>query len=1062
MTDKKDNYKTLNLAKINWFDQSKGFGVVSDIVSHYQFFVHYRQCKLPDYSKLGEGEYVFIGEGHDSKRNKDIVTRISIIDSFDKWVYIKGLWQNSSSGKEDYRTILCYIARKAIRGSLKEQFHNGFVQILLNSDILSVFKDTYSIIYDSLRAESAISTYSLSKDLEAIDIAIIDNKTIEYADIIKDYHPFSLYLKLLYSYKYHKDFQRIIEFNFNVKGLPSFMSELKRFICDVNPSSASSLSENPSSMLDKAVYNTLNGRELLEQLNATILSDDKKEQDVYLIQHGWLPQENIAFVIDKYNLTAPDIDNLIRSQYCSDSVKSILFERKVDLFFGAEGFKVQNYSISLVKQSDTINNIAPDWLKTFLKRIQECDSLAAHALEIDLYKKNIIKDIDIDFIIYYINEFSLEDVSSIFDNHTIEREDKLRLFNILYEKTDIQNNRIKELLTLAQKELGESYETWYNQKATTLTEEQKYNWWKAGLFDSFPASYFEDSILNDNESSYKILNDYLQTGMISISDAINLLFNGLDKYQSISNRYEFYKVFYHIKALLSIDTKSQERILAYDNSFFKVCLWFNQAIEEFDFSVLASKFIYFNPEDQVKIIKRLFCLADAGKITLNVEMLESLARVDSDLFAIIAREHPCIPIDISTEVIIKALSSIKVSGNFSTDKEVLETLFKASHYISKYIKISEYFDKCSGRVTLQRTSDDTTLGKIKREGNLFLVELYTSITVNAYSNYYGLYERQQRNSRFEEMLQAIKNIEGRRWNSTKKVWEVPVVSENRLYEFARNNSVEIEGDANYHLKNFKENNEGCPYGIEYCEGRPAPNKDNYTNRDFLWCRNGRCFHSPISMHSPENYENYTLLDFCRILGINTDSTDSQHRVVKYGKYLAFSSLINRANNILEHLYCRECGQMLLPTGLSNYQTHLVTNFHCNNKKCSQYEQDIYISKCFNWKCNGIIDKRDSRSCPNSWVICPQCGSCCSNRTVGQRIEHLKELNLPVPISLYDFIRLKAGHLEKREFYCSECGVQMKRLEYDRFFCPNCRKVLERKPYDFADNYVDQQQNTHRT
>lgn len=1062
MTNNKDNYTTLNLAKINWFDQSKGFGVVSDIVSHYQFFVHYRQCKLPDYSKLGEGEYVFIGEGHDSKRNKDIVTRISIIDSFDKWVYIKGLWQNDPSGKDDYKKILCYTARKAINGPLKEQFHKGFVQILLNSDTLSVFKDTYSIIYDSLRPESAISTYALSEDLEAIDIAIVDNKTIEYADIIKDFHPFSLYLKLLYSYKYHKDFQRIIEFNFNVKELPSFMSELKRFICDVNPNSTSSLSENPSSMLDKSVYSMLNGRELLEQLKTIILSDDKKEQDVYLIQHGWLPQEDIAYVIDKYNLTAFDIDNLIRSQYCSDSVKSILFERKVNLFFKTEGFRNQYNSISLIKQSETINKIASDWLKTFLKRIRECDPLSAHALEIDLYKKNIIKDIDIDFIIYYINEFSLEDVSLIFDNHTIEGEDKLRLFNILYEKTDIQNNKLKELITLAQKELGESYETWHDKKATALTEEQKYNWWKAGLYNSFPASYFEDSILNDKESSYKILNGYLQTGMISISDAINLLCNGLDKYQSISNRYEFYKVFYHIKALLSIDNNSKERILAYDNAFFKVCLWFNQTIEEFDFSVLASKFIYFNPDDQVKIIKRLFRLADTGKITLNVEMLESLTRVDADLFAIIAREHPCIPIDISTEVIVKALSNIKVLGHFSTDKEVFETLFKASHYTSKYIKISEYFDKCSGRITLQRTKDDTPLGKIKREGNMFCVELYTSITVNAYSNYYGSYERQQRNSRFDEMLQTIKKIEGRRWNSTKSVWEVPVAAENELYEFARNYCIEIEGDTNYHLRNFKENNEGHPYGIEFCEGRPAPNKDSYTNRAFLWCRNGSCFHSSISMHSPEDYEKYTLLDFCRILGINTDSTDSQQRVVKYGKYLAFSSIINRTNNILEHLYCRECGQMLLPSGLSNYQAHLVTNFHCSNSNCSQYGQDIYISKCFNWKCNGIIDKRDSKSCPNGWVICPQCGSCCSNRITSQRIEHLRELNQPVPITLYDFIRLKAGHLEKREFFCSECGVQMEKLEYDRFFCPKCRKVLERKPYDFADNYVNQQQGTHRT
>lgn len=1057
----KDNYKELNIAKINWFDQSKGFGVVTDIFSHCQYFMHYRQCKMPDYSNLVEGEYIFVGEGHDSQRNKDIVTGISLIDSFDKWTFIKDQLPNQTSDelKDDYRKILCHIACKAISGSLKEDFHNGFVQLLINSEGKLEFNENYSIIYDSLKTDLKYNSSVFTKELEDIDITIVEHKTIEYADTIKEYHTFPLYMKLFYSYKYHKDFTRIIEYNFNIKGLPSFMADLKRLICNVNPDYTNMLSNNPSFMLDKNVYSKLKGKELLEQFKKIVHSNDKKEQDFYLIENGWLPQEDINYVIDKYDLTNFEIDNLIRSQYCNDFVKKILFDKKVDLFFETESFKSNYNSISLIEQAATIQYNAEDWIKHFLDRLTACDSLLAHNLKVELYKKDIVKDIDVDFIIYYIEEFHLHDLASLLDNYKIGITDKIRLVNAFYNKKAVQDNELQELLVLAKKELGASYDNWYTEKVVALTDAQKYNWWKAGLYDYFPAIYFEDVILGDREDNYNDLKEYLRSEKVPKSDAIDLLYKGLSKHQSFSNRYDFYKVFYHIKTLSEIDANFLERILAYNNPFFKVCLWFNQNIDEFDFNVLAKKFIYFNPKDQVKIIKRLFYLADLGKMTLTVKMLESLTRIDADLFAIISKEHPCIPIDISTEVIVQALSSISETGKFSIDKDVFEILFNSLQYTTKYIKISEYFDECCGRITLQRTADNTALGKITKKDNMFLVEIFTTITSRAYSHYYGPYERQVRNVRFEDMLQAIRNIDGRRWNKERDAWEVPVTSEEELYEFARNYSVEIEGDPNYHLRNFRENKDGQPYGIEFCEGRPAPDRDNYTNREFLWCRNGKCFHRQISTHSLNDYENYTLLDFCRILGVNTDSADCNHRVVRYGKYLTFSSMINRVNNILDHLYCRECGQMLVPSNLTNYHTHLVTNFHCDNPNCSQYRKNIYISKCFNWKCNGIIDKRDSKTCPNGWVICPKCGSCCSNRTVSQRIEHLRELNLPIPATLYDFIRLRAGHLEKREFFCSECGVQMERLDYDRFFCPQCRKILERRPYDFADNYVNRHQNS---
>lgn len=150
--------------------------------------------------------------------------------------------------------------------------------------------------------------------------------------------------------------------------------------------------------------------------------------------------------------------------------------------------------------------------------------------------------------------------------------------------------------------------------------------------------------------------------------------------------------------------------------------------------------------------------------------------------------------------------------------------------------------------------------------------------------------------------------------------------------------------------------------------------------------------------------------FCKILGLNTDS-DGKDGIWVNGKYLIFSSIINRANSILEHLKCRVCGEMLEPATVSNYLAHVVTSFKCTNKNCSRFDHSIYISKCFNWKCNGIIDGRDSKCCPNGWFICPECGSCCSNRIFQQRINHRRELGLPRSLYLERMINEQRGHLE---------------------------------------------------
>ena len=116
---------------------------------------------------------------------------------------------------------------------------------------------------------------------------------------------------------------------------------------------------------------------------------------------------------------------------------------------------------------------------------------------------------------------------------------------------------------------------------------------------------------------------------------------------------EFYKRLYSIKYLLMIDDSEVEQIKDLNIDIYGVLLWYLSYSSEFDFGVLAKKFIYFNPSDQVRIIKGLFYLADKDNFTLTIEMLESIVRVNSDLYKLISQYHPFIPIDVSTDIVIK-------------------------------------------------------------------------------------------------------------------------------------------------------------------------------------------------------------------------------------------------------------------------------------------------------------------------------------------------------------------------------------------------------------------------
>ena len=247
-----------------------------------------------------------------------------------------------------------------------------------------------------------------------------------------------------------------------------------------------------------------------------------------------------------------------------------------------------------------------------------------------------------------------------------------------------------------------------------------------------------------------------------------------------------------------------------------------------------------------------------------------------------------------------------------------------------------------------------------------------------------------------------------------------------------------------------------PHGVIFCEGRKLEKKyeDGLTR---YWCRNSYCYKDWIAPH--DDWREFTMYDFCRILNFDLRETDYAGYISEYGKYLKFVSLINRFNQFAEHLYCRECGHLMMPSkGMTNLGVTISSYYECGNNDCAQKGNKIYLSHCLNPECQDPIDERDSAKCPNGWVICKTCGTCCSSAERKRRYEFLRQHR---PESILDSLRYavenNVGHMEKEEYYCPKCGTALEavigRSDMDHVCTnPNCRETFtldqwHRKPYN---------------
>jgi hypothetical protein len=216
---------------------------------------------------------------------------------------------------------------------------------------------------------------------------------------------------------------------------------------------------------------------------------------------------------------------------------------------------------------------------------------------------------------------------------------------------------------------------------------------------------------------------------------------------------------------------------------------------------------------------------------------------------------------------------------------------------------------------------------------------------------------------------------------------------------------------------FPHDKEDKPLYHNYCDGQKASKEllgFPATNLH-SWCGGIPCFGSAIQVKDlPENYNDLTLKDFLSILKIDYSPNT----------LAILSGYINKANLLIHRLRCNSCKSILAPSNTSNFSWHIINNFHCIEKSCSEYYKEVYLNHCLNKNCYNVIDSRISKKCKHEglkdffgWYICSTCYSCCSSDTINKIKEKKKLHNLPYNGS-------HVGHDELKIIFCYHCGSKM--------------------------------------
>ena len=148
--------------------------------------------------------------------------------------------------------------------------------------------------------------------------------------------------------------------------------------------------------------------------------------------------------------------------------------------------------------------------------------------------------------------------------------------------------------------------------------------------------------------------------------------------------------------------------------------------------------------------------------------------------------------------------------------------------------------------------------------------------------------------------------------------------------------------------------------------------------------------------------------------------------------------------------------MMHPYKTSDYNYYRDTRFCCVNEGCQGHGKIVYLNRCLNPRCSGVIDSRVSARCNydglgqegwNGMYICDNCGGCCSHHGLAKKVGDLEHIHgasveaKPQYRSLKRQLGLKLFHADRHQCFCYKCLSLMRAKpdQYGRgdYFCPGC-------------------------
>ncbi len=398
-------------------------------------------------------------------------------------------------------------------------------------------------------------------------------------------------------------------------------------------------------------------------------------------------------------------------------------------------------------------------------------------------------------------------------------------------------------------------------------------------------------------------------------------------------------------------------------------------------------------------------------------------------------------IDLGVYLTVKILCTYKEKGRFIYNAEIYHIIFNVYRPQNKEqglklwtgLRTGGLLDRCEWQtnggciMSCYNTSDEAYILKIN------IAQDYScTITFTKNARY-----------SFKELAQKLRGgIPHCEYDSSAKRWAVPAASYSHLIHLLTHwNSddgpimfklVRVDEKREYRLAKY------VLLSISFCEGNYVHSEHMITRiKGFHWCA-GRAYFNCPSIHNHESYQFYTLYDFTQILHLSISKNDLSRF---YGDLNWFGSYLN-------HLFCNECGMMLEPMEQQYYNARRITYFQCNNKDCSELRKEVYINHCFQKECDNVIDSREAKKCPHGFVICTQCGVCCSEHQFTRKIA----ARIPVNKRIEKLYQNQGFHLENSQFYCPECGANLQQEPNEKYwYCPEHNEYLGYFPRTTKEN-----------